>query len=95
MTFSEDKWQVQHLGSKSRLEQYRLEIDRLANSFAVKNLKSFGGQQLNMSQHCALVAKEATNSILGCITRNVANRSNGGIVSFYLELVRPHIIYYA
>lgn len=51
--------------------------------------------KLNMSQHCALIAKEATNSILGCITRNVANRSNGGIVNFYLEFVRPRLEYCA
>jgi len=48
--------------------------DLLESSSAERDLGVLVGDQVTMSQQCALVAKKA-NGLLGCIRRTVASRS--------------------
>ena len=46
--------------------------------------------RMAVSQHCALVAKEASG-ILGCIRRGVASRSRDVLLLLFPALMRPHL----
>lgn len=48
------------------------------------------GSELNVSQLCALEAK-ATNSLWGCMSRNIAHRLREGLIPLCTALVRPHL----
>lgn len=48
------------------------------------------GSELNVSQLCALEAK-ATNSLWGCMSRNIARRLREGLIPLCTALVRPHL----
>ena len=43
-------------------------------SSAEKNVGGMGDSELNMSQHCALVAKKS-NGMLGCLRRGLASKT--------------------
>ncbi|CAM5079636.1 unnamed protein product [Natator depressus] len=92
MRFNKDKCRVVHLGRKNPMHCYKLGTKWLGTSSAEKDLGVTVDEKLDMSQHCALVAKKA-NGILGCISRGIARRPRDVIIPLYLTLVRPHLEY--
>ncbi|CAM5076503.1 unnamed protein product [Natator depressus] len=92
MWFNKDKCRVLHLGWKNHMHCYRLGTNGLSGSSAEKDLGIAVDKKLDMSQQCDPVAKKA-NSILGCISRSIANRSRKVIIPLYSALVRPHLEY--
>jgi len=84
MSFNRAKCQVLHFGHNNP----RLEEEWLESYLMERERKG----QLNMSQQCAQVAKEA-NDILACTRAGVVSRTREVILPLYLALVRPHLEY--
>ncbi|PKU39623.1 rna-directed dna polymerase from mobile element jockey-like [Limosa lapponica baueri] len=67
MSFSKAKYQVLHLGHNNPMHWYRLGEVQLESCLVEKDLGVLVDKWLNMSRHCAQVAKKA-NGILGLIS---------------------------
>ncbi|KAJ7405932.1 hypothetical protein WISP_136807 [Willisornis vidua] len=79
------------LGSGNPKQEYTLG-ELTESSPAEKGLGAAEDKKLDMSQHCALEAKEVSY-ILGFIKNIVASRSREVILSFYYDFVRPLLEY--
>lgn len=89
MKFNKEK-HITLKGTNSPRYQYVLEAAQLGTA-SQKALGVLADTKLTMGQRYALVGKNPTNSILGCVRSSVPGRGREGILPLYSALVTPHL----
>ncbi|GAB0204198.1 hypothetical protein GRJ2_002885400 [Grus japonensis] len=92
MNFRKYNCKVLHLGKHNPGVQHRLGSTWLENSSVERDLGVLVDNELNMSEQCAAVAKQA-NGMLDCINEGITTREKEVIIPLYSALVRSHVEY--
>ena len=92
MSFSRTKCQVLHFDHNNPMYHYRLGEEWLQSCMDEKVLEVIVDSQLNMSQQCSQVTKNA-KGILTCIRNRAVSKSREVITPLYLALMRLHLQY--